>query len=484
MYFDEQQDSLNNQVPKYLDISKYVFRNSPNVIDAYSDISDSILYPIPRVLLQLYQQYIKINFKIEFKKWTLNNSKSIIDSYPDIHELITEMFETENNHYNKLYVVHITRGSELFEMAKNHEKFDKNIGLALQIEQNHKIAVIKVNEHTTVIFTNKYDTKEMQTYYSIVPIVFSKENLPEELVKTFLELYNKNYTQIIEKINILFENIDITEMKLEHLKKNLTIIFKNTNGINQIDNDIANLNQTLNSYYDEIIKLITNIKEKELRKVILMGTDFEQHTSELIEYMNTNKFITDIDIQNNYLYITIKTPIYFVDEKFIQRLFDTPKSYLHGKPKIIKDLVQELFLDKKSLIIVKAKMAINISAITSINTGAYGGRLSNIVSPTSQNLSFTDSVPQPHLIHYKCFGGNETHILKNLQNNDIIGFIAQIIASCQNINFGDQVVTEHFLKDITDYYSNTKCIIDTETNEQISYNEWQKRRFSNETNTN
>lgn len=485
MYFDEQQDSLNNQVPKYLDVSKYIFKNSSNVIDTYSDISDSILYPISRVLLQLYQQYIKINFKIDFRKWTLNSSKNIMDSYPDIHKLITEMFQTENNSYNKLYVVHITRGSEIFEMAKNHEKFDKNIGLALQMEQNHKIAVIKVNEHTTVIFTNKYDATEMQTYYSIVPIVFSKENLPEELVKAFLEIYNKNYTQIIEKINILFEDIDVTEIKMKHLKTNLTTLFKNPNKINQIENDIKSLNQTLNSYYDEITRILANIKDKELRKLILIGQDFEQVTLELIEYMSTNKFITDIDIQGNELHVTVKTPLYFADEKFIQKLFDTPKSYINEKSKEVKALIKEVFLDKKSIIIVKCKIVININSIANINTGTRMDGIRSIIYATHlyPNQFFTDSVPQPHLVYYNCFGANETHLLKTVQNNDIIGLIAQAIASCQNINFGDSAVSNKFINDIETNYANKKFIYDEEVKEQISYNEWKQRRFPNETNT-
>lgn len=482
MYFDEQQDVL-NQIPKYTDIQNYVFKTDS--INAYSDTGDTILFPVPKVLLQLYQQHTGIKFKIEFKKWTLGTTKNLIEEYSNINEIISSVFYTEENNINKLYVVHVTRGSELFEMAKNHEKFDKNIGLALQMEQNHKIAVIKVNESTTVVFTNKYDTLEMQAYYSIVPIVFSKEKLPEKLIKSFLELYNKNYSQIIDNIYILFKDIDVTEIKMKHLKTNLTTLFKNPNKINQIENDIKSLNQTLNSYYDEITRILANIKDKELRKLILIGQDFEQVTLELIEYMSTNKFITDIDIQGNELHVTVKTPLYFADEKFIQKLFDTPKSYINEKSKEVKALIKEVFLDKKSIIIVKCKIVININSIANINTGTRMDGIRSIIYATHlyPNQFFTDSVPQPHLVYYNCFGANETHLLKTVQNNDIIGLIAQAIASCQNINFGDSAVSNKFINDIETNYANKKFIYDEEIKEQISYNEWKKRRFPNETNT-
>ena len=108
---------------------------------------------------------------------------------------------------------------------------------------------------------------------------------------------------------------------------------------------------------------------------------------------------------------------------------------------------------------VKATLAINI-----ISLGNYNGRRLNqfrdmirVLSLSTQAASFLDALPQPHLVYHNCFGGNETHILKAAQNKDYIGVIAQGIAACQNINFGDQTVCTRFLSDITNYSPTAFC---------------------------
>ena len=107
-----------------------------------------------------------------------------------------------------------------------------------------------------------------------------------------------------------------------------------------------------------------------------------------------------------------------------------------------------------------------------IGTNAY--RIEDILRPQTYTTTGVpkDAIPQPHLSYYNCYGGNKTHMTLAIKNNDIIGFIAQLIASCQNLNFGDTTVMNRFFKDLLSYGVNSKCIINNETNESISFKEY------------
>ena len=113
-----------------------------------------------------------------------------------------------------------------------------------------------------------------------------------------------------------------------------------------------------------------------------------------------------------------------------------------------------------------------MGALEKVCNGRSGTtRLTQIV--TAEALQETQtSVPQPHIVNYRCYGGNENHILKAIQNNDLIAFIAQTIAACQNLNFGDTGVIQNLFKMLTMDYPNVQCMINNETNELLSYKQW------------
>lgn len=483
MDFNEQYRLLNEHVPKYKDVWDYVLsRNELNLYENSSEGYD-IIAPVSKVLFRLHQSYQKKHFTIVNHVWSMSTTKTKIEVFPNIEDLVGDIHEHDQKQStNKLRIITAARNAQIFEMAKTHPNFNKDLSLALQTEQNHRIAVIVLPDEVTVIFTNKQNISDMQTYYSIVPIVYPKEDLPSELIDSFLALYNKDYQKIYVNLNILFENIDISQIKLEVLERNLTTLFKYTNNTEAIENEINRLKTNLEGYYNEITRMLSDIQYKEMQRLMILNTDSSEIIKTIISYLQNNKLVERIEVKDGRLNVTVRTPIYFADEEYLNKLFDTSRSYVHDYEYDAHKLLKEAFIDKKVKLIVKATLGINITTLGTYN----GGRLNQfrdlirVLSSSTQGESFLNALPQPHLVYHNCFGGNETHILKAAQNRDYIGVIAQGIAACQNINFGDQTVCTRFLSDITRNFTNTKFILDEETNEYLTYREWKQRR-SNET---
>lgn len=475
MDFNEQYRFLKEQVPKYEDIWNYVLLRNESRLDEFASDSYDIIAPISEVLLRTHQLYQKKNFLISHEIWSSTEVKNRIEKYPDIEELIKDICDNGSNELaNNLIMITATRSTQIFEMAKSHPNFNKDLSLALQTQQNHKIAVIVLSNEVTIIFSNKRNIEDMQTYYSMIPIVYPKEGLPTELIESFLALYNKNYQKICDNLNIIFEGIDISEIKLKVLEENLAMLFKNMNNTSALDENIRNLEAQLRNEYDFIASTITTIQQKQAQKLILLNTDTSEIVKIVMEYLQNNKLIDNFDIANNKLRVVVKTPIYFVNEEFLTKLFETSKSYIHDFESDARALLKEAFINKKIKLIVKAILDIDIAAI-----GSYNGNIRTFldilhVKPLANVDGYTDALPHPHLVYHNCFGGNETHILKAAQNKDYIGLIAQSIAACQNLNFGDSVVCSRFLNDITRNFPNTKFILDEETNKQITYSEWRQ----------
>lgn len=480
MDYNEQIQNLNANVPKYQEMQTHVFSDKTVFKITENGASNfKIITPIVEALLLTYQLFIKRKFVASYNKWSYSLVTSYMSEYDTFDKIIYYTSNISEEAYNKFHIIHITKGYDIFDLAKAHEGYMQNASMALQTSQTHRIAVVKINEHTTVILTNKIDHDQAQTYFSLVPIVFQKNELSEELIMSFLSLAEENYSHIFDTLNKIYATIDLTTMKLERTKNALKNTFNNNKAIKALDNSIAAEQNSIKGYYDSITNILTRVKELELKKLALLSRNIEETMSEFIDYLSSNKFITDITSNSEFLTLTIDTPIYFVDEQLIETLIKTSNSYLNQyknnyESKLVQ-FIKEVFLDKKYIITTRTYANINITRLNELLTGQRGSNVRNIVNGYADKERFTAQLPQPHLTYHNCFGGNETHLYKALEENDLIGFVAQLIASCQNLNFGDSTVGCEFLKDIYANCKNIKCITVNDTNEKISFLEWKER---------
>lgn len=95
----------------------------------------------------------------------------------------------------------------------------------------------------------------------------------------------------------------------------------------------------------------------------------------------------------------------------------------------------------------------------------------------------TNYITNPHLGHYRCFGGHASYITNCLKDGDYEGLISYIVASVKNINPKDVLVFDRFLKDIEEFYNSKILILDGEDLTPAEYYE-RVKGAGNETNDN
>lgn len=477
MNSNEQLDFLNKNIPDYTDILNMVFRQK-YYVNTYSNSSDDPVFPITRALLYTYAKYMNIGTEIIHTKWGFTHITDLLQKHDSFDKIIKNELNMAND-ANRLYILQITRGYDIFELAKKYEGYISNASLALQLDQTHKIAVVKMHEKCTVILTNKYNVEEVQSFFSIIPIVFAKENMPKELINAFLALSEYDYETIVKTLATLYKDIDISELRKNILREMFKNSFSSERQIRNVQTTIDSRKSTLRDYYNSITDYIKQIKELELKMLMLKGIDTSKMVEEIIQYLTTNKYISSISkADSNTLRIVIESPIYFFDEKQLEIILKTKQSYAdtinaRTDNKII-DFLKEAFLEKKYKVWTKTIMNVRTNYLNDMLSGQQRHNVYDILNVQHSSINPVDVYPQPHLTYHSCFGGNEIHIHKALEVSDLIGFFAQTIASCQNINFGDSTVGTEFLKDIASNYTEQKAIEVVETGKRISYKEWKE----------
>ena len=250
-----------------------------------------------------------------------------------------------NSDENRIVVIYVSRGYSIFDLAKAHPGYIHNASLALQTNQTHKIAVVKHNEKLTIILTSKIDESEMQAYYSLVPIVFNKDKLPEKLIESFLMLANFEYKEICENLKELIKEFDLKKIKLERVANTFKVIFNNNVRVQAVNRSIQNTENEIQNLFDSIATYTKKLKEYQQAKIIALAADPSEQIEELMSFLHSNKFIKDVlTINAQTINLKIQTPIYFIEEELLKKYLETPRSYLYNHPAIMRTFFKRSFL--------------------------------------------------------------------------------------------------------------------------------------------
>lgn len=433
-------------------------------------------------LLNMYSFYTKQGITISHYKSNFEQTMQEIQrAGGDPERLMYNLLDYEKSDTNVLLqFVHITKGYDIFELACKHPNYIKNASLALQTEQSHKIAVIRVNDTQTIILTSRLDQNMVIPYLSLIPIVFKNDLIPEQLIKALLFLSEYDYTNASEEINKLMDTMDVKEIYKETIKECLRISFTQQEVKARLKDNIRNKNIELQEMYiaaDRLIKQITGMQMK-LEAPALVSD--EKTTEELLEFLMSHKYIKEVIPQKEYNMITMKiiSPIMFIDENLIEKLLENNQTYLNEAVRAnstLEKFIRQTFIEKKYTLITKTMIKVDVGKLIRIIEGLdqNNDHINSILS--RGELQDKKPIPNPHIMYHNCYGNNETHLHKAVEQKNIIGFIAQAIGATQNLNFADSLVMRELIRDLISNRSNSKTIIDNKTNEVLTYNEWEER---------
>lgn len=365
------------------------------------------------------------------------------------------------------------------DWLREYEKPGAEAALKRSVTHFLKIFHISGNpeEHTyarTIIFTSEFDCTfldKMYTMYMLfldinleqpnITISDDQKGLLELLTAIFTKLYaNEDYALALGEFLTRYHAycskslLDYTAFK-QSLEKMLYI--KQTT---ELDQNITNLQQSIERYTEELQRLYANLSEAHYKKVSFKGGlvdftpffDFIEKSPEMCILRATTDSVT----------IRVDTVLKYFDVQHYNILKKNRSGYLYDSSDFVNWLIQQLFETQRYVLKIQGvyKMAKNSAYTNGFEVRAL------------QQPAFFTECPNPHLYFFNCWGQSKAAFFKAIAEQSYDVAALQLIAATQQLTLADSAVFIRFRRvlrgDESSISKQNIRVIDTQTNQVMS----------------
>lgn len=329
-------------------------------------------------------------------------------------------------------------------------------------QQHTAIFRQNVKNHGLIIFTKKLTIPHINNIFIII-IKHLKEKLNfliPEFTNTLIESY---LSQKPEETKT--ENLFINYLKDKKILKTTEELIKDL-AVKDIDKTKSKLERNRINYLEEaqrtedlLVRTYRELKDTNLKLTGLQMIDTSETGQKLYSFLEKFKTATLLKIDSS-LAIVVEAhgPADMIDEKRAEAVLST--SYWRGAhPYLTKWLIN------------RDRFKLHLSTIFLYDTiiGSYPILFKRRGNDGTSLDSFTHTyMPNPHTFHYGCLGNADTALNKAIGNIDLEQIITLLAVNNKIVNFEDSTVMDTWEGRLD---KNIKTLLDTKTNEMISFEE-------------
>lgn len=341
---------------------------------------------------------------------------------------------------------------------------DKTAALSLTAVRFDRFRVLQ-KDNTIIIFTNrKLSTSEFVNHMRKVIALFPRwfpvkenttdiwmsllEETPDNFY-TYLAAYlNANYVQDVTQYIETFKNI--SQNNLEQSRQ-------------QFETQIHAHKNTIESAYKRITELWQSIYELQEKVAGINENNFIELGIELIKYIDKRPGIElDELTDDGALALNVTSELRFFDQEAAQKIIQRRES------DIVKCLLTDVFVNNRYQIKFGTALILNLDY------------RHNEIIKTDRSVGIDpNTIWNPHLYYYDCWGSNRAEIQKAIGSQQLIAAIEQVHAATCSLNVLDGAVWNRFTNDLTNALINnsynaalgtkdSKCLKDLQTGECIT----------------
>lgn len=441
-------------------ISETITRSqwSTNIYSGYKFLSKLLAQTIYPNTIRWYTRYLTI-------------SEGSIDTL----EQITGMLPYLDSDKTGISIIYVQKGKTFLKNILDREAYlTRNIAVELQCIQNttHFFKVYtNLCPNQTVIFTDQINQPLCTKIMLYAPILLNKFNKIENPTTPAEILQNQKTELAIRIFNVIYnlsECTDIASAK-EYLEANLPELLNaflelyddSTNALNNFIDNLANqqnrtMKNNLKSALNDILRRIASYEntlanyyvDKHNLEVKIQQWHATQSPdlNDLKDFIKNSETIEIISAENEKLLLKITAPLqYFISSDF-QAYINNSYSVYHEKYDALpihQRILEKIFLTKEYTCMVQAYIKLNLTDSTDDTPMYYR---------TEQlTIDNYDTLPNPHLHYYNCWGDNRSAITKYINEQNYELALTQIIAAVQSINIAEyQSFGYRFLDDFKD----------------------------------
>lgn len=349
----------------------------------------------------------------------------------------------------------------------------KHISLGLPSSRAQHIRVYQPQANTILILTNKTPTPLlMRKVFAVVPILFptefEKTGLPAELFYNVLaakETWEESFKTWLHEHDIL------GAMKLKDLLKTIeAITVEEKRGLqeryDQLQQEISRTQNLLRTSFRE--------RRETGARLLLVNQEQSKGLEDFLEFVQKNNTIKDMffDSENQGLVFVISAPV-GSDNEILEIMLNNNSDFCS---KHLMKVLEVVFLEGKYTMFFKSAIGFDLTRKT-VQRIHQGGRA---------DVESIFGIENPHLKHFNCWGSNLDYIEEALHDRNYLQAIAIAQDAVGCLAWDDSVVVERFVTDMEEWYDSETddykvfdkpCLIDNDTQEQLSIKELIERLF-------
>lgn len=398
-----------------------------------------------------YRTYVNYNSYTN-EELTAASEENLIERY------INSPYNEEE--YRTLNLSFVKRGLGLYTIIAKQRPAtqpEKNLEIALQQNQYHRLIIRKFNNAVCVI-SNQELKPEIIAKLQLLPYIWwdkigqypmalsllqacfdAKDDVMDTCIQNILKKYTASqkdrvYTQLSEAIKNR-QNGRITALKQD--------ISNTQNTIEGTMTNLRNYQNTLQKYQEQLTGILTTPTQDDVK---------------FMDFMKNNKVCKLIALRDGRLVLDIIAPIRSYADRDVQIWFRHPEQQnTISRYANLSTLVKACFIDKEYTMYCGTRVYLPIDGSTN-NWGRC--------QPMSNWMG------NPHLVHYNCFGETRNAVQHSIRaDGDFLTAINQTIAACSTLVFTDSTVIEAFSTDLRNSSSTYKLFKDNKTGDMLSMQE-------------
>lgn len=308
---------------------------------------------------------------------------------------------------------------------------------------------------STIIFvrqaTGKWIDALCSSMFRILPWYFT-DGISKDETALFKAINTKDSEAFVKIVNDTCAPYDFKAVRFKRMLIGWNDGYRKQQII-KLKNNAENTLKLISDHQERITNLLNALNEYNANLTSLQAQCDSSDDSVFRFFMNHHDIsICNISLNTNngniMDYCIFDTLEFFDRDEFL-RVYNNELSNIGCAPKDIRDILYAIFGLEENKGLFRVESMFRLANLSSLNV---------LRERRSHQYDYTH-LPHPHLVNYGCLGGNSKYINQYMQQGNWDMAIEQSIAATKNINFGDIVVIDSFLRDIRNSMDSCKCIV-------------------------
>ena len=347
-----------------------------------------------------------------------------------------------------------------------------NVSLLLQTSTSDPIRVYKIvrNDRTTQYAVIGHNNMKQEAYYICLGLVTNwfpelLENIDDEKVNAIKNLcYNIGnmdedaYVQSVRACFALCTEPPLPEINYTPIVNMLSNNVQSR--INALQSEHTSYRGRLTETLQRYEQYKTKIQQIEWELSKLMSEPPSNNAETDIQMAKNFKSIVHYGFRNDEHLITIRSKMILDSDAIVKRIIEPNNTNAHNHYYINSEserkLLEDLWINK----------TLQLDFCTTFIK--YKNDAMPYIGAAPNPRLTINTIPNPHLAHYSCFGSNRKQLIDANGANNLEYYLGTLTASNSNLNTGDATVLQAFCRDILDRYKNKPILYDVETKQYVS----------------